>query len=214
MAEFDIRRVLTCLAKQRPIFHSEADFQFALAWQIEKMTPDAGVRLEMPFSLAGSNRYLDIWLRAPGIAIELKYRTRRLSFLHEDESFSLKNQSARDHGRYDFIEDIRRIEEIATKRRVADGDPFSQGYAVLLTNDNLYWENGGEGTVDEAFRIHEGLQLKLKRRMAWAPWASEGTINGREKPLVLRNSYTLRWRPYSNPPTENGEFRYLAVQIA
>ena len=199
------------LAEERPIFHSEADFQFALARQIETLMPDRGIRLERPFAFDGANRYLDLWLRAPGIAIELKYRTRRLSFRHEGESFSLKNQNARDHGRYDFIEDIRRIEEIATKRRVADGDQFSQGYAVLLTNDNLYWENGGEGTVDEAFRIHEGRQLK--RRMAWAPWASEGTIKDRESPLALHNSYTLRWRPYSSPPTENGKFRYLAVKI-
>ncbi len=46
MAGFSIRRVMTALAASRPVFHSEADFRFALAWQIEKMTPDANDRPE------------------------------------------------------------------------------------------------------------------------------------------------------------------------
>lgn len=211
MTRFDIDHVLKRLAENRPIFHSEADFQFALARQIETLMPDCGIRLERPFPFDGANRYLDLWLRTPGIAIELKYRTRRLSFPHEGESFSLKNQNARDHGRYDFIEDIRRIEEIATKRRGANGDQFSQGYAVLLTNDHLYWENGGEGTVDAQFRIHEGRTLN--GRMAWARRASKGTTKKREQTLTVSGPYKLQWKRYSDLPTENGEFRYLAVKI-
>lgn len=211
MAGFNIHRVLERLADERPVFHSEADFRFALAWQIEKMTPNAGVRLEWPFSLDGANRYLDIWLRTLGIAIELKYRTRRFSIPHEGESFSLKSQNAQDHGRYDFIEDIRRIEEIAAERRVAEGDSFSQGYAVLLTNDYLYWKKGSKRTFDEQFRIHEGLRLEGK--MAWAKGASEGTTKKRNQPLKLSGSYELHWEDYREHSGRNGAFRYLAVQI-
>ena len=36
----NIHEVMTELAKMRPIFHSEADFQFALAWQIREMMPE------------------------------------------------------------------------------------------------------------------------------------------------------------------------------
>lgn len=211
MTGFDIDQVLEQLAEERPVFHSEADFQFALAWQINKMTPNAGVRLEWPFSLDGANRHLDIWLRTPGIAIELKYRTRHLSIEHEGEQFSLKNQMARDLGRYDFIADIRRIEQIVNDRRTVDRNKSAQGYAVLLTNDHLYWENGGEGTVDEAFRIHEGRGLEHK--MAWAQWASEGTTGERKDPIKLDGLYKMQWKPYSQLATENGEFRYLAVNI-
>ena len=40
---YDVLRSLSC---QRPIFHSEADFQHALAWLIHLQHPDAIVRLE------------------------------------------------------------------------------------------------------------------------------------------------------------------------
>lgn len=211
MAGFSIRRVMTALAASRPVFHSEADFQFALARQIEMLMPDCGLRLERPFSLDGPNRYLDLWLRTPGIAIELKYRTRRLSFPHKGESFALKGHSARDHGRYDFIADIRRIEHIAAERRMANGDQFSQGYAVLLTNDQRYWKPGRKGTFDEAFRIHKGRTLT--GTMAWAEEASEGTTKKREQPLSLSGSYELHWEDYFEHSVVNGTFRYLAVRI-
>ena len=208
---FDIRHVLKRLAEQRPIFHSEADFQFALARQIETLMPGCGIRLERPFSFDGANRYLDLWLRTPGIAIELKYRTSCLSFPHKGESFSLKSQNAHDLGRYDFIADIRRIERIAAERRMADGDRFSQGYAVLLTNDHLYWKPGRKRTFDKAFRIHKGRTLT--GTMAWAKGASEGTTKTREQALSLSGSYELRWEDYFEHSVVNGEFRYLAVRI-
>lgn len=211
MTGFDIHFVLKRLAEERPIFHSEADFQFALAQQIETLIPECGIRLERPFSLDGPNRYLDLWLKTPGIAIELKYRTRQLSIEHEGKRFSLKNQSAHDHGRYDFIADIRRIEHIAAKRRMGDGYPFSRGYAVLLTNDHLYWKEGRKGTFDEAFRIHEGQTLKCT--MAWSKRASEGTTKKREQPLSLSGSYELHWEDYFEHSVVNGKFRYLAVRI-
>lgn len=207
---FDIHRVMRRLAGRRPIFHSEDDFKFALAWQMAKNTSDA-VRLERPFSLEGARRYLDIWLRTPGIAIELKYKTRQLSVEHDGEQFSLKNQYAHDHGRYDFIKDIQRLEKIAADRLVEDRTEFLRGFAVLLTNDPAYWKPGGEGTIDEAFRIHGGRQLA--GTMAWTKDAGEKTTEGRRDPLVLRGAYELRWRPYRTLPTKNGEFRYLAVEV-
>lgn len=210
MARFDIHRALERLAEQRPVFHSEADFRFALAWHIAQDTSDA-VRLERPFSIGGANRYLDIWLRTPGIAIELKYRTRSLLTKNDGERFSLKDKSAHDQGRYDFIRDIRRIEKIADDRRVADCNEFSRGFAILLTNDPAYWKVGGAGTIDEDFRVHEGR--RFTGRMAWAKRASEGTTKKRRDPLTLRDEYELHWRPYSKFPTESEEFRYLAVEV-
>ena len=37
----DIEGLLTSLAQSRKVFHSEADFQHALAWQIHKARPDS-----------------------------------------------------------------------------------------------------------------------------------------------------------------------------
>jgi hypothetical protein len=42
----DIPGLMSRLSQTRPIFHSDADFQHALAWQIHVENPNAAVRLE------------------------------------------------------------------------------------------------------------------------------------------------------------------------
>ena len=84
---FDIDRCLFSLQKKRPIFHSEADFQFALSWEIKSHYPDANVRLEYCPSIP-PNVHIDILLFYCNetISIELKYKTakliKRLKFAH------------------------------------------------------------------------------------------------------------------------------------
>ena len=43
----DIDQLMACLADTRKVFHSEADFQHALAWQIHRAMPEGQVRLEV-----------------------------------------------------------------------------------------------------------------------------------------------------------------------
>lgn len=206
MAELDIHGVMAELAKRRPIFHSEADFQFALAWRIATTRPNCEVRLEKPFRRDDKTRYLDIWLPTSRTAMELKYCTRDLSVEHHGEAFALKNQAAHDLRRYDFIADIVRIESL-----VSQGCASSPGYAVFLTNDHLYWQPGQPGTIDEAFRLHEGRVLG--GALTWAKHASKSTKRGRGDLLSVRGSYELRWKPYWSLPGEHGDFRYLAVKV-
>ena len=210
MAELDIHGVMAELAKRRPIFHSEADFQFALAWRIATTRPDCEVRLEKPFSLFGRRMHLDIWLPMSGTAIELKYRTRSLCIERNGEEFALKSHEAQDYGRYDFIADIVRVERIRGKRRAA-GSASAPGYAILLTNDHLYWRPGKDDAADKAFHLHEGRVLNSP--LTWATHASSATTKGRDEPFELRRSYELRWKPYSPLENEHGEFRYLAVKV-
>lgn len=40
---FEVAEILSRLAKKRPIFHSEADFQHALAWEVRGMHVDADI---------------------------------------------------------------------------------------------------------------------------------------------------------------------------
>lgn len=46
MALGDVEQTMARLAARRPIFHSEADFQHAFAWQVQIDHPDARIRLE------------------------------------------------------------------------------------------------------------------------------------------------------------------------
>ncbi len=135
-AMFGVNDLLTSLASTRKLFHSEADFQHALAWHIHQAMPESQVRLEVDvMQVEHQRRFLDIWLPLEGIAIELKYKTRGLELEQDDESFVLRNQSAQDQGRYDFLRDIQRLERMRFKL-----EQCKAGYAVLLTNDSSYWK--------------------------------------------------------------------------
>ena len=74
-ARLDLPAALSALAKERPVFHSEADFQHALAWVIRERHPAIKVRLEYPVTLDGKRGHVDIWLRDADWerALELKY---------------------------------------------------------------------------------------------------------------------------------------------
>ena len=209
MTFIDFLSSLRDLSRRRPVFHSEADFQLALAWHIHETKVNSQVRLEFkPFQ--SENMYLDIWLQTSEAAIELKYPTQELKVEREGEVFALRNQSAQDTRRYDFITDIRRLERV-----VYDSALAKVGFAVLLTNDPSYWEppqQGWEDTTDAAFRIHEGSVIKGE--MDWSGGTSEGTKKGKEKPIRLGGYYDVNWQDYSTLKEEKyGKFRYLAVQV-
>lgn len=85
----NIITVLQKLSQERPIFHSEADFQHAIAWEIHKQFPTYSVRLEHPLS-PGKSDHLDILVFNSNdvVAIELKYKTRLLQATFKDEFFA------------------------------------------------------------------------------------------------------------------------------
>jgi len=203
----NIDKAINNLAKDRPLFHSEADFQFALAWEIQKLHPRANIRLEMNLNEAEyKSEYLDALVKLGGkeYGIELKYKTRGFRTTVSKEPFVLKDQRAHDVGRYDFIKDITRLERFTKRKR------NRSGIAILVTNDGHYWNESKRATVDSEFRLHDGR--KLEGRLSWSSKASEGTRRGREEPLILRKSYNLKWMNYSS--LEKGDhFKYLKITI-
>ena len=204
----DVDRLMTGLAETRPIFHSEADFQHALAWEIHQAIPDCQIRLEFNASTdSAERRYLDLWLPTVKVAIELKYCTHLLAATHNGERFALRYQSAQDTRRYDFLKDVRRLEQSI------ESGPAETGIAVFLTNDPSYWDQvGSVYTADAAFRIHEGREITGK--LAWSEKAGSGTTKGRAQAITISGDYTLRWRDYSQlPEPGKSRFRYLAVSV-
>lgn len=203
----DLQTFLAELAEQRPLFHSEADFQHAFAWQLHQKFPSAWIRLEYPFQV-DKWMYIDIWskLNDEHMAIELKYKTAKLDMYYQTESYHLKNQGAQDTGRYDFLKDVQRLEQIIQR------SPNTIGYAILLTNDVGYWNQGRANTVDSEFRLHESREISGSLR--WDARASSGTTLGRTSQLDFRKRYLMNWHAYSSPLSErNGVFRYVALQI-
>ncbi len=201
-----VRAALRSLAERRPVFHSEADFQHALAWQLQLDHPHASVRLETR-PLRDRPVFLDIALTVGGrrTAIELKYLVKSLRFDSEGELFELRPQSAHDVRRYDVIKDICRLEEII------EAGAAEEGVMIALTNDPAYWNAGRPGTIDEAFRLHEGQVLT--GTVGWASHAGPGTTAKRTELLALLGSYPLTWVDFSEVGAPAGRFRALIVEV-
>lgn len=169
----DIPGVLDRLAVDRPVFHSEADFQHAMARRIHQddhptarirmeTRPQRGVRLDLLVDLSGERT-----------AIELKYFIRRFTAIVHDELYDLPNQGAHDISRDEFVKDIVRVETC-----IRSGFA-SHGWALALSNDQGYWGIGRKlDPIDNAFRIHDGRALT--GLLTWGPTAGAGTMRSRE----------------------------------
>ena len=201
-----LHELLGSLSTRRPVFYSEADFQHALAWEIQLASKFASIRLEQQIASQGSRVHLDMLVRDQSrhIAVELKYKTKKATIACGEERFHLRNQSAQDIGQYDFLKDIMRIEGYVAAH------PGSEGYVVLLTNDQSYWQESMKANaVDTAFRIHEGR--KVSGELAWGSGASDGTMRSREAAIKITGSYCLAWRDFS--AVEQQLFRYVLIHV-
>lgn len=205
----EITDILNELMRKRPVFHSEADFQHALAWIIHDKYPDLNIRLEKRMILDRERNYFDIFAFKDNkiVAVEVKYKTKNLDTVLNHEEFSLTNQSARDQGRYDFLKDVSRLEKALESHR------DSNGFAIFLTNDESYWKVPARdiNTIDKDFRIHEGKTIKGK--LSWKEGTSKGSMRGKENPIILKGEYILNWKDYSNLEELNYKFRYLLIEV-
>ena len=205
----DVDSIMARLSEVRKIFHSEADFQHAFAWQIHEAIPDCQIRLEFnPVPHEGRRMYLDIWLLVEKVAIELKYSTRKLNISLPHEHFALRDHNASDFIGYDFLKDIQRLEREVAENRA------EEAFAILLTNDPSYWTPSQRtDTVGAAFRIHEGK--RITGEMSWSDHAGQGTLRGRKTPIRLNGSYDMHYQDYSRFTGERyGDLRYLVVSVA
>src|SRR5215207_6009255 len=127
-------KLMSRLSASRLVFHSEADFQHALAWESHQTWPQQLVRLE---TRPAKGIHLDLVLidRLAGreVALELKYLTASWQGVARQESFDLLSQGAQDIRAYDCIKDISRVERFVYDR------PSADGAVVVLTNDSNYW---------------------------------------------------------------------------
>lgn len=205
-----VRAALAALAVRRPVFHSEADFQHAFAWELQQRQPGARIRLEKQVAAQGARMHLDLLVQSPGgeIAIELKYKTRLAALTHAGEHYALRTHGAQDTGRHDFIKDIQRLEAYVRTHAGA------AGAAIFLTNDRTYWLPAAKNdSIDAAFHLHEGRVLHGS--MTWGPHASAGSKEKRTAPIVLQGRYAVRWSDYAVPGQgDNAQFRYVLLGIS
>lgn len=200
-----IRTAMGDLAKTRPVFHSEADFQHALAWALQ----DAGcaVRLEVPWRGDPPIPRIAIVVSKDGerAALQLEYWQKSASLVHEEEAFELVTEAAQDVVRYDFWKDVSRVE-----RLVAGGD-FGFGCVLVLTNDPSYWRPTRPGGIDEVFRIFE--DHPPRRSMAWSR-LDTGTSKGRKGTITLQADRRCEWSDYAKVGGQQLRWGWVPIRSA
>ena len=200
-----VEEALMRLSAKRPLFHSEADLQHALAWQIQLDQPAARIRLERRMSTTPRVE-LDLLIETGGrtLAVELKYPRAALTIELDDEAYDLRLGAA-DVESYAVVKDIWRLERLI-REGIAD-----EGCALVVTNNRGIWKPSSTGreTLGDAFRLTDRAVLSGKR--AWR--TTSKTWPG--PPIELTGSYELRWRDYATVPGKRGarEFRYLLVAV-
>jgi hypothetical protein len=195
--------VMRQLAAERPVFHSEHDFQHAFAQVVHHLDRSLELRLEVP---QGNREHVDLRCFGPQgrTAIEFKYFTSAWQGVDPTtgEEFRLRAHAAADLARLYFVTDLVRLEMLC------QDDPLTDGIAVLLTNHAGLWSEPPSRrrlTNDREFRLHDGRTLR-----GTLQWAG-GSYGSNERTLVGR--YVTRWIEYSELEGSNGKFRWLAVKV-
>lgn len=168
----DIIGIIKKFGDSSLIFRSEAQFQFKLAWELQKKYEgEFEVFIENLSAIAkykgistisrGKDKgqkkgviktkkfFTDIILKNNDgyfVAIELKYKT------DENDEEDLYNHGAQDLGRFDFLWDLMRIQILKNgdnncydevETKDLDKSKMIAGYSILLTNDEKYWSVSG-----------------------------------------------------------------------
>jgi hypothetical protein len=183
-----ITAAMTALAARRPLFHSESDWQFALAWVLQQQHPDAQIRLEVPIPTAPRRINVDILAVIGGIrhALELKYPRPDKTVIAtlDGERYELR-PGAKDVERYGIIKDVARCE------RMLAGGHADTATAVVLTARRLWKPDPTRTTSirDAEFRLHDGHTLA--GTVDWHPTTAPTVRRANPGPLVLAGQYPL-----------------------
>jgi len=240
--EKEIKELMEKLSKKRPVFDSEDDFKFSLAWEIkEKYRDHVEIRLEKKMNnnknassleeedQNNKNERIDIFIIVKNenymekIGIELKYFTAKLVWPYEknDEKIILKNQAAENLRRYDAWHDVERLENFIRNRNI------NKGFAIWLTNiesvtncDKI--EKKIKKDINKKpnyynFRICDERQVGPNEILDWKEDTSDGMKKGREDSINISGYYKVHWEEYnkSNYKKEipNSLFKYSILEI-
>lgn len=224
------------------LFQSEAQFQFELAWKLKEVYGDnIAVYLEDMRAVMKNEKgkitqkfYTDIVVEQGDycVAIELKYKTAEF----KNKDVQLSDHAAVDLGKYDYLWDVHRVElltGLSKPNNKVKGEELEilkkcqKGFAVLLTNEEKYWEGrqGNKITIDYQFSIGEkngklsGKVLDWKKTGDKYPatvLSKNGNPTGRAQPIKLKTAYHYTWSDYREAQPgapEHGTFRFVIIEV-
>ena len=166
------------------IYQNEHQFQFDLAWKINKKIDNNYLNIFIEYksikkSCDYSSCYTDLIIKDKDnnyIPIELKYKKHGMRIIDKDGQVTdeLEHDGAVNLGKFDYLWDIHRIENL--KYKMSKIDCLNRlkdcvcGYAIMITNDKLYWN-----TSKNNCSYKMSLCGKIKE-IRWSHTTSNGLI--------------------------------------
>ena len=214
MIKKELINYLLQFAKHRTIFHSEADFQ--LEFGMFLMKEGFEVRLEKGFKRIGIYQKIELDMELDGrIAIELKYKTSAINVKVGDESFELKEHGAANLGRFDAIDDARRVKSLVDSLETT----IQQGFTVFLTNDPDYWGNNAQRTMSKDFSLVENRSFNLGDVLDWKSKSLNVDSVSKNRlypfaPINMDFSDVVNWNKFSEiDNSKSGTFRFFVLDV-
>lgn len=210
--KFDIYRVLEELSKTNPLFNSELEFQFYLAWKIKELYKDIyTICLEYPLkNYQWKNRNIDLVLVCNNgglIPIELKYKTSKFEYFCNNINYKLKDQNANDLSKYGHLKDVSRIEYFKETEK-----NFLVGYVITITNQAKTWQKIlSPKQTDFEFSLENG-STACKGVKCWHISKSNHNKN-KYLPITLKNDYLINWHVFKIFDKPNGVFKVLVTEV-
>ena len=201
-------------ANSRTVFHSEADFQ--LEFGMFLMKKGHSVRLEKGFKRIGIYPKIELDIELDGeTAIELKYKTSELNVKVGDEHFELKQHVAANLGRFDAIDDARRVKSLVDSKSTK----ISEGFTVFLTNDSDYWLNNAQRTMSKDFALIENRRFTNGEKLDWH--SKSLNVNSVSKkrmgdyaPFEIDFNDEINWYDFSKIGNDkSGNFRFYVLDV-
>lgn len=200
----NVESIIKNFASKKRLYLSEAQFQFELAWEIKSRFQGYNVHLEYPS--ASCRSYYDIVVEdgKEYYVIELKYKTKKQSITYKGNTFTLKDHAAQDLGRFDYLNDIARIENWSQNNQNKN---FASGCAIMLTNDSVYWAKDGAKCVYKEFALKDKTTISAGAKH-WKAGTTQASVGKqRIKGLSLAHNYDILWVDYCDG------FKYLIEKV-
>ena len=154
------------------------------------------------------------FIRLPGGLFSQRWcfreaHTYRFTFEEHGETFKLKQHGAQNLARFDYFDDIRRL-QFLKKHGIIE-----KGYAVFLTNDPLYWKPIKGKNFSSNFSMEDERIIESNTKLGWTGNPSGGSVTKKRlypfNPIVLDNKHQLKWYEFSK--LSGVSFKYLIIEI-
>jgi hypothetical protein len=214
MKKQDLINYMLEFANSRTVFHSEADFQ--LEFGMFLMKKGHSVRLEKGFKRIGIYPKIELDMELNGkIAIELKYKTSELKVKVGEEHFELKQHGAANLGRFDAIDDARRVKSLVDSKSTK----ISEGFTVFLTNDSDYWLNNAQRTMSKDFGLIEKRRFTNGEKLDWHSKSLNANSVSKNRmqpfsPIDIQFNDQIQWHDFSEiNKNKSGIFRFFVLDV-